>query len=188
MGEAIADVSAPQDTIVTLPGQSNVNYAAGLASPYPHLWALPARTLDPRGRRLKRLLAGPQAPTWVVRSRLVRRTPPPGSIGAAIREHYRPVARICGATVFLRRGPESRAHLVPDPRAGRERGLALHLDRPSCPRWVAARLPSDCETTPPPQRWRTGSRESPRTEEKVHTLFSTKDSGVTTQTAISCAQ
>ena len=108
VGEAIADASREGDSIVTLPGRPNVSYAAGLPSPYPYLWALPARTLDPGGARLKKLLAGPTAPTWVVAIRRFRRPPSPGSLGATIVQHYRPVARICGKTVYLNRNVERR--------------------------------------------------------------------------------
>ena len=106
VGEAIADVSTPGDSIVTLRGHSNVDYAAGLPSPYPHLWALPSRILDPGNAKLKRLLSGPQAPTWVVVYGPVRRQPPPGSVGATIVKHYSPAARICGKTVFVHKDVE----------------------------------------------------------------------------------
>ena len=115
VGEAIADVSTPEDSIVTMPGHSNVNYAAGLPSPYPYLWAIPARTLDPGGTELKQLLRGPEAPTWVVVYHPVRRQPPDGTVGATLVEHYRRVARICGKTVFLNRDA-SRAQPAAAPR------------------------------------------------------------------------
>ena len=103
VGEAVAQVSTTDDTILTLPGRSNVDLAAGLRSPYPHLWALPARTLDPGSTDLKELLAGRRAPTWVVVYRPARRRPPPGTVGAVIVENYRLVTRICGASVYVNR-------------------------------------------------------------------------------------
>ena len=115
VGEAIAGSSRAGDSIVTLRGRPNVSYAAGLPSPYPYLWALPARTRDPGSARLEGLLAGPAAPTWVVAIRRVHRPPSPGSLGAAILEHYRPVARICGKTVYLNRNVERRPP-TPHPR------------------------------------------------------------------------
>ena len=63
VGEAVGAASSTDDSIVTLPGRSNVSYAAGLPSPYPYLWALPKHTLDPGGAELKNLLAGPRAPS-----------------------------------------------------------------------------------------------------------------------------
>jgi hypothetical protein len=106
VGEAVADVSTSGDSIITLRGHSNVNYAAGLPSPYPHLWALPSRILDPRNAKLKKLLSGPQGPTWVVVYGPVRRQPQPGTVGASIVGNYRPVARICGKTIYVHKDVE----------------------------------------------------------------------------------
>ena len=79
VGEAVAGAAEPGDTIITLPGRADVNLAAGLtSSPYPYLWLLPARTLDPGGTRLKQVLAGPTAPTWVVVFAEHRDPPGPG--------------------------------------------------------------------------------------------------------------
>ena len=50
VGEAIGSSAAPNDEMVTVLGHAGVNLAAGLASPYPYLWVLPATELDPGGR------------------------------------------------------------------------------------------------------------------------------------------
>jgi hypothetical protein len=115
VGEAIAEASSPNDSIVTLHGRSNVTYASGLPSPYPYLWALPAHTLDPQGAELKKVLSGARAPTWVVALPPVRRDPRPGSVGAAILQHYRPMARICGRGVYLHK-EAARPRPTPRPR------------------------------------------------------------------------
>lgn len=65
-GEAIAAVAEPGDTLVVHGGRADIQLTSGLASPYPHLWSLPMRTLDPDRSRLVALLAGPEAPTWLV--------------------------------------------------------------------------------------------------------------------------
>ncbi|MCW2767068.1 MAG: hypothetical protein JWO11_3027 [Nocardioides sp.] len=65
-GLAIAAVARPGDTIVSLYGSPGVIDASTLDSPYRHLWSLPMRTLDPELAELRDLLAGPDAPTWVV--------------------------------------------------------------------------------------------------------------------------
>ena len=101
VGKAIAGAASPGDTIVTVPGRSNVSYSSGLVTSYPYLWALPARTLDPGRAKLKKLLSGPRAPTWLVSIQAVRRPARPGSVGAAIAAHYREVRRICGRAVYL---------------------------------------------------------------------------------------
>ncbi len=114
VGHAISEVSSPQDTIVTTWGHADVTRASGLPSPYPYLWSLPAHTLDPRLAGLRALLSGPRAPTWFVTWRGVRTWGFHGNGALAARvlaEHYRPVARVNGHTIYLRRGLE---RAVPD--------------------------------------------------------------------------
>jgi hypothetical protein len=65
-GEAIAEASEPGDTLTVFGGRADVQYSSGLDSPYPHLWSLPMRTLDPDYADLVALLDGPDAPTWFV--------------------------------------------------------------------------------------------------------------------------
>ena len=100
VGEAVADAAEPQDSVVTLPGHANVTYAAGRSSPYEHLWALPARVLDPGGLELQELLNGSRAPTWLVlwRHPVVAR---PDTVGFAIADNYRVSTRICGRWVYV---------------------------------------------------------------------------------------
>jgi hypothetical protein len=114
VGAAVARVAQRQDSIVTLPGHSNVTYAAGLPSPYEHLWALPARVRDPGGLELQELLNGSRAPTWLVlwhRPVAAR----PDTLGFAIADNYEVSTRICGRWVYLRDGAERRRP-VPRPR------------------------------------------------------------------------
>jgi hypothetical protein len=65
-GDAIAESAAPGDTLVVFGGRPDLQTASGLASPYPYLWSLPMRTRDPGYADLRELLAGPDAPTWLV--------------------------------------------------------------------------------------------------------------------------
>jgi hypothetical protein len=58
--------SHPGDTMVVELGHPNIVRAAGLQSPYEHLWSLTARVRDPQLADFGRLLAGPDAPRWVV--------------------------------------------------------------------------------------------------------------------------
>jgi Glycosyltransferase family 87 len=106
VGAFLARSSRPGDTATVLYGNAEVQQASGMRSPYPHLWSLPMRTLDPHLTRLRAVLTGPRAPTWVVdlghldawnidahdRTRL------------ALATHYREVAAVCGHTVFLHDG------------------------------------------------------------------------------------
>lgn len=65
-GEAVAEVAQDGDTLTVFGGRADIQYAAGLPSPYPHLWSLPMRTLDPDLDRLRDLVTGDDAPTWLV--------------------------------------------------------------------------------------------------------------------------
>lgn len=103
-GEAVAAASGPDDTIVVYGGHPEVVFASGLHAPYPYLWSLPMRTLDPGLDELAELLAGPDAPTWVVMMA-------PGSswdglargIRPALDEHYTVHGQACdGRYVYLR--------------------------------------------------------------------------------------
>jgi hypothetical protein len=58
--------SRPGDTMVVELGHPNIVRAAGLQSPYQYLWSLTARVRDPRLAEFGDLLAGPDAPRWVV--------------------------------------------------------------------------------------------------------------------------
>jgi hypothetical protein len=107
VGEAVGAVAGPQDTIVTTWGHADVTRASGLSSPYPYLWSLPARTLDPELRDLSTLLASPRAPTWFVTWRGVDTWGFHGGGAVAARvlaAHYLPVAQVDGHTIYLHRG------------------------------------------------------------------------------------
>ena len=52
-GEAIGRAARPGDTLVVYGGRADIQWASGLRSPYPHLWSLPMRTLDPRLAELR---------------------------------------------------------------------------------------------------------------------------------------
>jgi hypothetical protein len=65
-GQALARASRPRDTMVIYGGRADIQLTSGMASPYEHLWSLPMRTMDPRAKRLRRLLEGRRAPTWFV--------------------------------------------------------------------------------------------------------------------------
>ena len=106
LGRAVGAVAHPGDTVVTLWGHADVTRATGLASPYPYLWALPTRTLDPQLHLMVRTLSGPRAPTWVV-------LPGPGhprgfdvtALRPVLRDDYHPVLTTAtGRTVLLHDG------------------------------------------------------------------------------------
>ena len=95
----------PGDTMLSAFGDADILHDTGMASPYPYLWSLPSRTLDPDMVLLRGILAGPDAPTWIV----VRGTHTLGrldehGIGTRIRSRYAVVGAVCGRTIYLLRG------------------------------------------------------------------------------------
>ncbi len=104
VGTAVGHVADRGDTMVSALGDADTLAAAGLSSPYPYLWSLPARTLDPGLHGLRTLLSGAQAPTWLVLrgpQTLALLNPAPHN---AVQSHYRRVAQICGRSIYLHDG------------------------------------------------------------------------------------
>ncbi|MFW6775459.1 hypothetical protein ACOACO_14335 [Nocardioides sp. CPCC 205120] len=102
VGGAIAQAAEPGDTAVVAYGQPNVLAGAGLASPYPYLWSLPVRVLDPDLSELTTTVRSPDAPTWVVEWS-------PGfdswaldahELARAVASRYERVAEVCGRGVW----------------------------------------------------------------------------------------
>jgi hypothetical protein len=114
IGEWLAEAKAPGDTGVVAYGLPSVLETAELSSPYPYLWSVPMRTLDPAQDRLRATVAGQRAPTWIVEvtgfnawgidegSRLRH----------LLDRRYRVVAEICDHPVWLRQGA---TRDLPDP-------------------------------------------------------------------------
>ncbi|MCW2836768.1 MAG: hypothetical protein JWQ15_882 [Marmoricola sp.] len=116
VGRAIGRASSPQDTIVTTWGHADITLASGLSCPYPYLWSLPARTLDPRLADLNALLSGPRAPTWFVTWTSVNTWGNRGGGAVTARlvaQHYRPVLRFFGHTVYLHQGVDRPVPALP---------------------------------------------------------------------------
>src|SRR4051812_10421582 len=56
----------PGDTAYVMYARANLLYYAGLPSPYPYEWSLMVRAKPGARARLRRLLASPRRPTWLV--------------------------------------------------------------------------------------------------------------------------
>ena len=56
----------PSDGVVVAFGHPNIVAGSGLHTPYPQLWSLPVRVRDPHLAAFAQVLAGPDAPRWVV--------------------------------------------------------------------------------------------------------------------------
>ena len=103
IGAAIGQVSRPGDTVVSALGDPDIVVGTGLTSPYPYLWSLPARTLDPGFTKLEALLQSRLAPTWlVVRGRMTLTTLLASAPGPSIRNRYHLVSSLCGRDIYLR--------------------------------------------------------------------------------------
>ena len=105
-GRWIGASAHPGDTLVVPFTHANVINASGLTPGYPYSWSLPVRTLDPNLSLLTRTLSGPSAPTWVVRwdDPHTWGLDPESRVDAALQSHYRPMAVVCGHTVWLHDG------------------------------------------------------------------------------------
>lgn len=115
IGGWVADSAEEGDTMVVAYGNSQVVEAADLPTPYPYLWSLPMRTLDPEQQRLERLLDGPSRPTWFVVLNGLNSwdIDDDGRLRSLIERHYGPAATICGYDVLVRTGVERRLVEVP---------------------------------------------------------------------------
>ena len=62
----LREESRPGDTVVVAFGHANIVEAAGLQSPYEHLWSLSARVRDPQLADFDQVIGGSSAPRWIV--------------------------------------------------------------------------------------------------------------------------
>jgi hypothetical protein len=108
VGRAVGKVARPGDTMVMAFGDPDALRSSGLTSPYPYIWALPARVLDPDMALMRSILAGPGAPTWLV----VRNDETQGRLDrygvSPLMQRYRQVAVVCGRDIYLLDGVERR--------------------------------------------------------------------------------
>jgi hypothetical protein len=102
----LEDHAEPGDTATVAFGRPNILAQTGLRSPYPQLWSLPVRVLDPRLTVLRRVLRSPGAPTWVVTagSDLDTWGVDAAAANRDLHRHYDLVQRLDGATIYRRSG------------------------------------------------------------------------------------
>jgi hypothetical protein len=116
VGSWLRASSQPGDTVVVTFGQANLVRESGLDSPYPYLWSLPVRTLDPDLTELAAVLDGPDRPTFLVDWSRLDHTwgVDPATVHPVLREHYERVARVCGRVIWMDR--DEKRSLAPDVR------------------------------------------------------------------------
>jgi len=106
-GRLIAQAAHAGDSVVHAWGRPDLVWEAGLASPYEQLWSLPVRTDDRDLAEFGAVLAGPDAPTWLVmRGTLAAPSLRADEADRIAARRYRPVAKVCGLEVMLRRDVE----------------------------------------------------------------------------------
>ncbi len=105
VGSWLAENREPGDTAVVLFGKANVLHHAGMTSPYPFLWSLLIRTLDPDLEELRAELEGSEPPTWVVRWHALDTwgLDADGRVGEVLDRRYVLVGEPCGRDVYLLR-------------------------------------------------------------------------------------
>lgn len=113
-GEAVGEVAQPDDSILVLYGSPEVVRASGLDSPYPYLWSLPIRTLDPHLAQMRATIQGPDAPEWIVQRSGLNRWSIDSDhrLRDLLRRRYDAVGAVCGGRIWLLKG-ESRPELPP---------------------------------------------------------------------------
>lgn len=105
VGDWLKQSGQSSDTAVVAYGQPNVLANAEMSSPYPYLWSLPVRTLDPDLSTLASTLTGDQQPTWFVDWSGIGSwgISDPARLESILDENYRKVATMCGRTIWLDR-------------------------------------------------------------------------------------
>ena len=102
-GQAVGEVADPDDTIVVLYGVPETVRASGLDSPYPYLWSLPIRTLDPELALLRATVQGDDAPEWIVQKSGLNAwgLDDRHQLRNLLRSRYVVSGRVCGSRVWL---------------------------------------------------------------------------------------
>jgi hypothetical protein len=115
-GVALEEVAEPGDTLVVFGGRADLQLSSGMPSPYPQLWSLPMRTLDPDLVDLEALVAGPDAPTWVVEWVLFDTWSDDGgaALEQTVQERYVEHGESCNGTPIWLLADTARAVPVPD--------------------------------------------------------------------------
>ncbi|MBW9206373.1 hypothetical protein KV097_10490 [Mumia sp. zg.B17] len=103
VGEWIGERTEPGDAGLVAYGSPQVLRVAGLFAPYPYSWSLPVRVLDPDLDEMTALLAGPEAPEWLVEmGSFTWWGIDTDAFNRVVATRYREVADVCGHRVYLR--------------------------------------------------------------------------------------
>jgi hypothetical protein len=119
VGAWLADAADPDDTAFVTWGHANVLQRSGLRSPYPLVWSMPTRVRDPELREFRSVVAGDDAPTWIVRWSALNswQLDPDGELKALLAARYEHVATICGVRILRLQSAGSGDQLPAEPDA-----------------------------------------------------------------------
>jgi 4-amino-4-deoxy-L-arabinose transferase-like glycosyltransferase len=113
LGHYIRDRSEPGATLYVMYSKPNALYYSGLRVPYPYNWSLMIRAVPGARDMLRRVLASPERPTWILRTHGpdAFHLDANGETRRLLAQHYRRAATVCGVPLLLSRG----AHVRPAP-------------------------------------------------------------------------
>jgi hypothetical protein len=101
----VAAAAKPRDTMTVVWGQANLQEDTGLRTPYPYSWSLPVRVEDPHLTLFAHMLAGRDAPTWLLEAGHLDawslETP---LVAGLLTRRYHLAAVVCGHQILLRDG------------------------------------------------------------------------------------
>jgi hypothetical protein len=105
IGDYIREHGGPGDTVYVMYARPNIVYYAGRRQPYPYLWSLMVRVRPGARPRLRRLLASPERPTWLVRWHHPSswELDPHHTLARTVDRGYRLAATVCDVPVYVRR-------------------------------------------------------------------------------------
>jgi hypothetical protein len=112
--------AVPGETAYVLYARVNTLYYAGLRDPFPYNWSLMMRAVPGAQDRLRRLLASPRRPTWLVKADGTRSfgLDRSGATQRLLTLHYRLAGTVCGERVLLERGAPASPPPPPSLRCG----------------------------------------------------------------------
>ncbi|MGI8433605.1 MAG: ArnT family glycosyltransferase [Nocardioidaceae bacterium] len=101
VADYLRHASQPDDSVVLGYGAPNIIEMSGLTTPYRYSWSLPVRTRDPHLKELVAVLAGPDAPTWLVEIGDFDWWGLDNAEFQQVRaERYRQVSTVCGHAIY----------------------------------------------------------------------------------------
>lgn len=111
VGDYIRDRAEPGETAYVLYAKADILYYAGLPPAFPYNWSLMMRSAPHAQTKLRRDLASPHRPTWLVQWQHTRAfgLDRSGLTKRLVARYYRRVTSLCGHSLYLARGAGARS-------------------------------------------------------------------------------